>query len=201
MALWAQTNTISFFHKITTNTTSTPNPDLTISLFLWRLTENNKMVPLFSVNLHRENIIDGFVRVLHCIVQCRELRPYPEELGRGICTFTVIPSSWHLFLFDFLWADCHCNCFVYPRSCSGVFTWLKLRALLPRRRRRRTARSGQRRNVERLECRTGLELVLKLLFGIPGFDVFGIPTLRTPAPTRFVAPTPGPHPAQFLRPL
>ena len=46
---------------------------------------------------------------------------------------SIIPSSLHLFLFDFLWADCRCNCFVYPRSCSRVFTWLKLRALLPRR--------------------------------------------------------------------
>ena len=79
--------------------------------------------------------------VLYCIVQCRELRPYPEELDNNWFYPASAPAlSFHQVCtcFCLISCDCRCNCFVYPRSCSGVFTRLKLRALLPRRRRTTT---------------------------------------------------------------
>jgi len=83
--------------------------------------------------------------VLHCIVQCRELRglrPYPEEPDNN----WFYPASAPALSFHQV---CTCFCLI---SCepivaatvlstlahapdSGVFTWLKLRALLPRKRR------------------------------------------------------------------
>ena len=88
----------------------------------------------------QERII-GPLYKLHCIVQCREIALLPRSRSWTITEFILHlhlhcrSIKFHLFLFDFLWADCRCNCFVYPRSCSEVFTWLKLSALLPRRRR------------------------------------------------------------------
>ena len=98
------------------------------------------VVSLTTIKAFKNAIITAWSWTLGTPLYCTVygVEPLPRGAGQQlilscICTScTVVPSSLHLF--DFLWADYRCNCFVYPRSCSGVFTWLKLRALLPTRR-------------------------------------------------------------------
>ena len=66
------------------------------------------IVSLTTIEAFKNAIITVWSWILstHCIVQCGELRPYPEELDNNwFYPASVVPSSLHLFLFDFLWAD------------------------------------------------------------------------------------------------